>query len=138
MYKDKSGLFKDFNFKLVVINSLLDKETSFGEELERLENEYNEENEEFEIDEMNTSILEFLQELTLTQEDLNEVTELVFDGGEDIYFMIYPDWDGEDDIFDVTSVEGIEKLNNLSEVIYVSMASEDVINEIEAMGIEVK
>ena len=34
--------------------------------------------------------------------------------------------------------EGIEKLNNLSEVIYVSMASEDVINEIEAMGIEVK
>ncbi len=57
--------------------------------------------------------------------------------------MIYPDWDGEDDIFDVTSVEGIEKLNNLSEVIYVSMASEDVINEdvineIEAMGIEVK
>lgn len=138
MYKDKSGLFKDFNFKLVVINSLLDKETSFGEELERLENEYNEENEDFEIDEMNTSILEFLQELTLTQEDLNEVTELVFDGGEDIYFMIYPDWDGEDDIFDVTSVEGIEKLNNLSEVIYVSMASEDVINEIEAMGIEVK
>ena len=52
--------------------------------------------------------------------------------------MIYPDWDGEDDIFDVTSVEGIEKLNNLSEVIYVSMASEDVINVIEAMGIEVK
>jgi hypothetical protein len=34
MYKYKSGLFKDFNFKLVVINSLLDKEISFGEELD--------------------------------------------------------------------------------------------------------
>lgn len=29
MYKDKSGMFKDFNFKLVVLNSLLGKETFF-------------------------------------------------------------------------------------------------------------
>lgn len=127
MYKDKSGAFEDFNFKLVVVNSLLDEETSFGEKLEAIV----EQNEE------NTSVLDFLQELILTQEDLNKVTELVFDGGEEIYFMIDPDWDGEDEVFDVTNVGGIEKLSNLTSVEYISMATEDVINEIEKMGISI-
>lgn len=29
-------MFKDFGFKLVVVDALLDKQTSFGDELQRL------------------------------------------------------------------------------------------------------
>lgn len=131
MYSDRSGMFEDFNFKLVVINSLLATDNSFGASLEKLADN------EPETDEINTSVLEFLQDLVLTQDDLDEVTDLVFDGGEDIYMMLYPDWDGEDDTFDVTSIGGIEKLKNLTEVEYISMISDELIAEIENMGIEI-
>ena len=36
---DKTGMFRDFGFKLIVINSLLGRETSFSEELERMKEE---------------------------------------------------------------------------------------------------
>ena len=36
IYTDKSGMFEDFNFKLVVIDALLDKNPSFEKELESL------------------------------------------------------------------------------------------------------
>ncbi|WP_281279645.1 hypothetical protein [Paenibacillus lentus] len=35
-YVDETGLFADFNFKLVVIDALLDKAPSFEEELEAM------------------------------------------------------------------------------------------------------
>ena len=37
---DKSGMFKDFNFKFVVIEALLDKEPLFLEELTDFKNKY--------------------------------------------------------------------------------------------------
>lgn len=132
MYEDKSGIFKDFNFKLVVLNSLLDKETSFSERLEEAINLSNECEED-----INMEVLEFFQDVRLTEKDLESVTELVFDAGEDIYFLIYPEWDGEDDIFDVKYLGGIEKLVNLKEVEYISLASDQLIKEIEERGINV-
>lgn len=132
MYEDKSGIFKDFNFKLVVLNSLLDKETSFSERLEEVINLSNECEED-----INMEVLEFFQDVRLTEKDLESVTELVFDAGEDIYFLIYPEWDGEDDIFDVKYLGGIEKLLNLKEVEYISLASDQLIKEIEERGINV-
>ncbi len=132
MYEDKSGIFKDFNFKLVVLNSLLDKETSFSERLEEVINLSNECEED-----INMEVLEFFQDVRLTEKDLESVTELVFDAGEDIYFLIYPEWDGEDDIFDVKYLGGIEKLLNLKEVEYISLASGQLIKEIEERGINV-
>lgn len=132
MYEDKSGTFKDFNFKLVVLNSLLDKETSFSERFEEVINLSNECEED-----INMEVLEFFEDVKLTEKDLESVTELVFDAGEDIYFLIYPEWDGEDDIFDVKYLGGIEKLVNLKEVEYISLASDQLIEEIEERGINV-
>lgn len=134
MFKDKSGMFEDFNFKLVVINSLLEKKTSFSDELTERLKKYvdNYDGEDFEcIPEM----VDYFETLKLTETDLAQVNNLVFDGGEEIYFMIMPDWDGESDEFDVTSIKGFEHLTNLEEVEYISMCDEDLMEEFEKAGI---
>lgn len=78
-----------------------------------------------------------MENVNLSEEDLKKVNELCFDGGEDIYFLLKPDWDGESDIFDVTSLDGFEKLVNLKSVEYISMCEEDLMNTFEEKGIEV-
>lgn len=136
MFKDKSGIFEDFGFKLVVINSLLEKETSFSNKLEEMNEKYVAvyEGDGFEcIPEM----VEFFENLNLTKEDLALVTELCFDGGEEIYFMIMPEYDGESDEFDVKSIGGFEKLPNLRQVEYISMCSEELMDEFKEKGIEI-
>lgn len=136
MFKDKSGIFEDFGFKLVVINSLLEKETSFSNKLEEMNEKYVAvyEGDGFEcIPEM----VEFFENLNLTKEDLALVKELCFDGGEEIYFMIMPEYDGESDEFDVKSIGGFEKLPNLRQVEYIAMYSEELIDEFKEKGIEI-
>jgi len=136
MFKDKSGIFEDFGFKLVVINSLLEEETSFSNKLEEMNEKYVAvyEGDGFEcIPEM----VEFFENLNLTKEDLALVTELCFDGGEEIYFMIMPEYDGESDEFDVKSIGGFEKLPNLRQVEYIAMCSEELIDEFKEKGIEI-
>ena len=136
MFQDKSGMFEDFGFKLVVINSLLLEETSFSKKLEEMKEKYVEEydGDEFEcIEEM----VQFFENLKLTEEDLALVKKLVFDGGEDIYFLLMPDWDGESEEFDVKSVKGFEQLPNLKEVEYISMCEEKLMEEFEKRGIAI-
>lgn len=132
MFKDKSEMFKDFNFKLVVLNSLLQQKASFSEKLEEIINL----SDGYE-DEINMAVLDFFQDVKLTEKDLEAVRKLVFDAGEDIYFLICPDWDGEDEMFDVKYIEGIEKLTKLEEVEYISLLSEDLLNEMKKQGINV-
>lgn len=66
------------------------------------------------------------------------VENLVFDGGEDIYFLLMTDWDGESDEFDIHSVKGFELLPNLKSVEYISMCDEELMEEFEKAGIEVE
>ena len=136
MFKDKSGIFEDFGFKLVVINSLLEKETSFSNKLEEMNEKYVA---VYEVDgfECIPEMVEFFENLNLTKEDLALVTELCFDGGEEIYFMIMPEYDGESDEFDVKSIGGFEKLPNLRQVEYIAMCSEELIDEFKEKGIEI-
>ena len=55
-------------------------------------------------------MVDFFENLQLTEQELESVKELVFDGGEDIYFLLMPDWDGESDEFEVQSIGGVELL----------------------------
>lgn len=136
-YKDKTGLFEDYNFKLVVIETLLDKKSSFNDELEILKKKYCD---TFEIGEDESpikEIAEYFETLKLEDKDLDQVTELCFDGGNEIYFYICPDWDGEDDFFDISSIEGYRNLKNLKSVEYISMLDEDILEPMKDSGIEV-
>ncbi|MCQ2253162.1 MAG: DUF1851 domain-containing protein [Bacteroidales bacterium] len=128
-WEDKSGMFEDLNFKLVVIDSLLTKENSFAKKLAVVKAAYGNSSQEI-IPEM----LQFFTNLTLTQDDLDKVETLDFDGGNDIYFLINPSWDGEADYFEVRSVKGYEKLENLKTVSWTSMCNPEILEEI---GVEI-
>lgn len=135
-FQDKTGMFTDFNFKLVVINSLLgkNKKTSFSEELTEMIERYGNEYEEFACI---PKMVEYFENLRLTETDLAQVDYLIFDGGEEIYSIIMPDWDGESDDFEVRSVKGFEQLINLETVEYISMCDEELMKTFEEAGIEV-
>ncbi|GGA48904.1 DUF6892 domain-containing protein [Psychrobacillus lasiicapitis] len=134
---DKSGLFKDFNFKLVVIEALLDKEPLFLEKLTDLQNKYTNSFEWYSGEGPIVEIRVYLEELTLETSDLDKIVYLCFDGGNEIYHILKPDWDGEDSLFDVVSVEGFQHLKNLKTVDYISMCYPEVLEPFKQAGIEI-
>ena len=142
---DKSGMFEDFRFKLVVLESLLGKNASFvnkfKEFTKKLEEKYD--NYVFEIGNFINSviiepILKFLENVELTEEDLEKVDEICFDGGLEIYGILCPNWDGEDYLFQTHSVKGLEKLKNLKKVIFIACCDEKLLDEFRENGIEVE
>lgn len=141
-YVDKSGMFEDFNFKLVVIDSIIENENySFLNEFEEICEKYDVD--ELDLDEFEDNIIEpianFLENVVLTQEDLDKVEVIVFDGGLEIYERVYIYWDGESDIFNVSSVKGFENLKNLKRVGYISMLEDESLLDIfREKGIEVE
>ena len=137
-YQDKSGMFADFNFKLVVIDGILDQHPSFEASLAEMKKRYVEPYEWYKNDEIIPEMAEFFAELVLTQEDLDRCTHLVFDGGDNIYFLLKPDWDGELDIFDVTSFAGVERLRNLRSVYWTSMCEARLLAPLHERGVEIK
>lgn len=135
---DKSGMFKDFNFKLVVIEALLDKEPLFLKELTVLKDKYTNSFVWYSGDGPIVEIKEYLEELTLRISDLEKIEYLCFDGGNEIYHILKPDWDGEGSLFDVASVDGFQNLKNLKTVDYISMCSPKVLEPFKHSGIEIK
>ncbi|MED4284957.1 ybaK/ebsC family protein [Priestia megaterium] len=135
---EKSGLFKDFNFKLVVIEALLDKDPLFLNELNNLKATYTKDFEWYSGSGPIVQILNLLKSLTLETSDLEKIEYLCFDGGNEIYHILKPDWDGEDSLFDVTSVEGFQHLKNLKTVEYISMCHPKVLEPFKLAGIEVE
>ena len=137
-YTDKMGLFEDFNFKLVVIEALLDKEPSFCKDLEALVERYSKNYEWYKGAGPIKELLQFFSELSIEQKDLAKITELCFDGGNEIYGIIQPDWDGEDCYFDIQSVRGFECLKNLQSVVLISMVDEEVLEPMKEHGISIE
>ena len=137
MYSDKTNMFDDFGFKLVVVNSLLNQENSFAAQLKQLEEQYVEAYEDGTF-ECIPEMVDFFENLQLTEQELESVKELVFDGGEDIYFLLMPDWDGESDEFEVQSIGGVELLKNLESVVYTSMCQSELMEAFEERGIQVQ
>ncbi|WP_339998185.1 DUF6892 domain-containing protein [Priestia aryabhattai] len=134
----KSGMFKDFNFKLVVIEALLDQEPLFLEELTDLKDKYTNNFEWYSGSGPIVEIKDYLEELTLEKSDLEKIESLCFDGGNEIYHILKPDWDGEDSLFDVRSVEGFQNLTNLKTVDYISMCDPQVLEPFKQAGIEIE
>ena len=136
-YADKETMFRDFGFKLIVINSLLDKETSFASSLREMEKRYTEDY-EYGTYQCIPEMMKYFKELILTEDDLAQVTSLSFDGGNSIYCYIMPDWDGESDEFDVYSVEDYVLLPNLKEVWYTAMCNPYLMDVFRENGIAVR
>lgn len=83
--------------------------------------------------------MRYFEALPITEADAARITELVFDGGNDVYRHLMPLWDGEDDSFDVQSWADVDLLPNLERVVLLMMADpEAVAEQLEARGIEVE
>ncbi|MED4051887.1 MULTISPECIES: DUF6892 domain-containing protein [Priestia] len=134
----KSEMFKDFNFKLVVIEALLDQDPLFLKELTDLKDKYINNFEWYSGAGPIVEIRDYLEELTLEKSDLEKVECLCFDGGNEIYHILKPDWDGEDSLFDVLSVEGFQNLKNLKTVDYISMCDPEVLEPFKEAGITIE
>lgn len=113
--------FKSPAFRLTVINELLDL-GHFADGFEEAQ-ENADEVEEYEID---ARVQKFVDEIALTEELLEQVVKIAPDGGDEIYAGLVPVWDGEDDLFDIETLEDLRLLPNLERVSLYSMVSEGI------------
>ena len=115
-------MFKDINFKLAVISALME-EGHFEKEAKKLKAAHLSTAEAYvPIKE----VMAYYESLTLSEKLLATVTTLSPDGGDLAYVYAMSEWDGEDDTFEIHSLEGIEQLVNLEEFTPISMMGNGV------------
>jgi Zn-dependent M32 family carboxypeptidase len=109
--------FKDFNFKLSVISALheLGYYTAEVEAIKRANRDWPEDHTPI------PAVLAYYQNLEIDPAYLAEIESYLPDGGDMAYFYLTQAWDGEDDQFDIHSIEGIEHLVNLVSFDAISM-----------------
>jgi len=127
LYPPPSGApgapFADPHFKLVVLDALLTVEAiDLGSE-EQLAKHFLGAGHDRERGgyELLQPVYDYLVRYPLTPEHLAAVEQLVFDGGNEIYFFVRPIWDGEGGEFNVRSLEGIALLPALRSINVISM-----------------
>lgn len=140
------AVFRDFNFKLLVIEKLmywdrtLTPVFSIEERMEArgitdLQSHVFDNDLAFTVlDESRT----FFEELEISEELLASVDALVVDGGHQVYFECSPVWDGEDDLFDVHSLDDLALLPNLKRIIGAdssALAVPDKLERLAAQGV---
>ncbi|PJE96571.1 hypothetical protein CUT44_18565 [Streptomyces carminius] len=69
---------------------------------------------------------DFFERLHIGDELLATVDTLVLDGGHQVYLECAPIWDGEDDLFDVRSLDDLPLLPNLRRIIGADSGGIDV------------
>ena len=130
----------DFNFKLMVVNQLMyvDEvllpkfevrefaENYSGRAINIEEEGYNE------IPEVRT----YFEQLKIPMELLIDIKELKPDGGDHIYGELIPFWDGEDEHFDVQSIEDVKYLPNLKATNTMNF-SKELVKELRSRKIKV-
>lgn len=110
-------IFKDFNFKLLVIDALMYQKHVLEPKFDVYDfaKTYTERSIDVELDgyDVIPEVQQYFEMFPLTKHDLAKVTRIVVDGALEIYQQIYPFWDGEDDSFALKSVDDIQYLPNL-------------------------
>ncbi|WP_414049558.1 DUF6892 domain-containing protein [Macrococcus animalis] len=135
-------MFKDFNFKLAVVNTLygLDENISFKEVLDEKIKLYTANYEWYESETFTPipALKDYIEKLDIPQAELDLIESIDIETADGLYMELIPDWDGEDDIYEIKSVEGFEKLSNLKhfEIAYGAAYPECFI-PLKAAGIEV-
>ena len=122
LIEEKCVQFKNFNFKLAVVQELM----YVQEELKPKFDVYDfcENYTKRDIDpegyyfEIIPEVKKWFQDLPIPASLASLVTELYFDGGNEIYAQLIPFWDGESDDFDIESLteEDIRQFPNLKTI----------------------
>ncbi|MFE5210668.1 DUF6892 domain-containing protein [Streptomyces sp. NPDC056600] len=117
--------FKDFNFKLLVIEQLMYTDETLTPQFHLVDllrqkglgdDAYNYAQQYGLAYKMVPEARDHFAALHIDDDLLAGVEELVMDGGLQVYQECAPIWDGEDDLFDVASLDDLALLPNLRRV----------------------
>ena len=134
--------FDNINFKLTIIQVQM-------YDLEVLKPVFNifdfaEESSELNIDTESMEIiqpaLEYMMNLPIPKKYAEQVQEIYMDGGNEIYLNLIPQWDGEDDGFDLNevSLKELQQFPNLKQATIISSNFEHVKETFDKQGVQVK
>ena len=134
--------FDNINFKLTIIQVLMyDLEVlkpvfnifDFAEEVSEL-------NIDTESMEIIQPALDYMINLPLPKKYAEQVQEIDMDGGNEIYMNLIPQWDGEDDSFDLNevSLKELQQFPNLKQATIISSNFEHVKETFDKQGVQVK
>ena len=134
--------FDHLNFKSAVIQVLMyDLEVlkpSF--DIYDFADQYSEEEIDTESMEIIRPALEYFEALSIPKKYADQVKGIYMDGGNEIYMNIIPQWDGEDETFDLNelSLSELQQFSNLKKATILSSDFESVKEIFDVAGIEVE
>ena len=134
--------FDNITFKLAIIQVLM-------YDLEVLKPVFNifdfsEESSELNIDTESMEIiqpaLEYMMNLPIPKKYAEQVQEIDMDGGNEIYMNLIPQWDGEDDSFDLNevSLKELQQFPNLNQATIMTSNFKQVKETFDMQGVQVK
>ena len=133
--------FDHLNFKLAIIQVLMYEEEVLKPVFDIFD--FAEEFSDLDIDTESMEIiqpaLDYFEKLQIPKDYAQHVQEIDMDGGNEIYMNLIPQWDGEDETFDLNevSVEELKQFPNLEEATIMSSNFEQVKAVFEEAGIAV-
>ena len=134
--------FDNINFKLTIIQvlmyDLLVLKPYF--DIYDFAEEFSEEEIDTESMEIIQPALEYMMNLPIPKKYAEQVQEIYMDGGNEIYLNLIPQWDGEDDGFDLNevSLKELQQFSNLKQATIISSNFEHVKAVFDEAGIDVE
>jgi hypothetical protein len=133
-------IFNDFNFKLAVVQVLMYEKELLKPTFNIYEFAELFTDRKINIDEEGYStipeIKKYFEQLEIDKSLADEVVEIYQDGGNDIYMNMICFWDGEDDVFNIRSVEDIGQFKNLKKATLFYDKDNQLMTELRKQGIE--
>ena len=134
--------FENINFKLTIIQvlmyDLLVLKPYF--DIYDFAEEFSEEEIDTESMEIIQPALDYMINLPIPKKYAEQVQEIYMDGGNEIYLNLIPQWDGEDDGFDLNevSLKELQQFPNLKQATIISSNFEHVKKTFDKQGVQVK
>ena len=134
--------FDNINFKLTIIQVLMYDLRVLKPYFDIYD--FAEEFSELDIDTESMEIiqpaLDHFEKLQIPKEYGQHVQEIYMDGGNEIYMNLIPQWDGEDDSFDLNevSLKELQQFPNLKQATIISSNFEHVKKTFDKQGVQVK
>ena len=134
--------FDNINFKLTIIQVLMYDLRVLKPYFDIYD--FAEEFSELDIDTESMEIiqpaLDHFEKLQIPKEYAQHVQEIYMDGGNEIYLNLIPQWDGEDDGFDLNevSLKELQQFPNLKQATIISSNFEHVKKTFDKQGVQVK
>ncbi|GLY39755.1 hypothetical protein Amsp01_057780 [Amycolatopsis sp. NBRC 101858] len=134
-------MFRDFNFKLVVVEKLMYQDEVLTPAFRFADVVPGGDAWQYAYDrglayQVQPEARAYFEALEISPELLATVDELLLDGGLQVYQECAPVWDGEDDLFDITSLADLALVPGLRRVVNSEFLGPELRAELTSRGIE--